>query len=539
MALTPRALLISFLLLPTLSGMADAQSAGLDPDHELPHWMRGWSALRGAADLPRRLPGVGVATSSFQFDSPRLGSFWTAGNPGGLVDGIRDARSDFMFGWSRQRGDYRRPLDPGAARLLQGQAQAWKGFSPTVSMLGRVVFDQERLDPGTRADASAPYATSPFITIDTSGTGFRRTRAVLEGAAGWKLGGWGLGVTVGFDARDHTTILSGVVRRVRLATPGVVLGATRRMGAIEVGVLGRYRHKAEEIRVFQRSAATHVYQLAGYREVEAIATQPPYYRRREENSSAFGVSLAGQLGKTTWSLLAEKTRQREGLWRQQINDPARDRWNANGWEARAGLQRAVGSRGLLTVHAHITSLTGEGDLSTDSADVIFRAEESAWDVEAELRLLPAGSGWAGTATLGLAHESRDRRDVGGNSPIGASVGSTSPYLAVELGRSLGERFFLAVGGALSFYGPTSALPDPSNRGPLYQTYSAPELDLSSSRATPVAFSLMLKYRAAKSATLWLSGRTERLSSSESVPISAFTPSGSRTATSFSGGVILR
>lgn len=534
-----RAALISVLLLPALYGIAGAQSAGLDPDHALPYWMRGWSALRGAADLPRRLPGAGAATSAFLFDSPRLGSFWTAGNPGGLVAGIRDTRSDFIFVWSRQRGDYRRPLDPGAARLLQGEAQAWKGFSPTFSMLGRVVFDQERLDPGTRADASAPYASSPFVTIDTSGTGFRRTRAVLEGAAGWKLGGWGLGVTVGFDARDHTTILSGVVRRIRLATPGVVLGATRRMGGVEVGVLGRYRHKAEEIRVFQRSAATHVYQLAGYREVEAIATQPPYYRRREENSSAFGVSLAGQLGKASWTLLAEKTRLREGLWRQQINDPARDRWDADGWKAGAGLQRPMGTRGLLSVHASITSLTGDGDLSSDSAGVIFAAEESAWDIEAELRLLPAERGWAGTATLGIAHESRDRRDVGGNSPIGTSVSSFSPSLALELGRSVGERFFVAAGGAFSFYGPTSALPDPNNRGPLYQTYSAPELDLSSSRATPVALSLMLKYRTSESATFWLSGRTERLSSSESVPISPFTPSGSRTATSFSGGVILR
>jgi hypothetical protein len=539
MALTSRAILVSFLLQSSLTGIAAAQSAGLDPEHELPPWMQGWSALRGAADLPRRLPGAGVATSSFLFDSPRLGSFWTAGNPGGLVDGARDTRSDFMFAWSRQRGDYRRPLDPGAARLLQGQAQAWKGFSPTFSMLGRVVFDQERLDPGTRADASAPYASSPFVTIDTSGTGFRRTRAVLEGAAGWKLGGWGLGVTVGFDARDHTTILSGVVRRMRLATPGFVLGATRRMGAIEVGVLGRYRHKAEEIRVFQRSAATHVYQLAGYREVEAIATQPPYYRRREENSSAFGASLAGQLGRTTWSLLAEKTRLREGLWRQQINDPARDRWDADGWKAGAGFQRPMGSRGLLTVHASITSLTGGGDLSTDSAGVIVAAEESAWDVEAELRLLPSERGWAGTATLGLAHQSRDRRDVGGNSPIGTSVSSLSPSLAVELGRNVGERFFVAFGGALSLHGPTSALPDPRNRGPVYQSYVAPELDLYSSRATPRAVSFMLQYRTGKSTTLWMSGRTERLSSSESAPISAFTPSGSRTATSLAGGVTLR
>ena len=178
-------------------------------------------------------------------------------------------------------------------------------------------------------------------------------------------------------------------------------------------------------------------------------------------------------------------------------------------------------------------------MSTDSAGVVFAADESAWDIEAELRLLPVDRGWTGTAVLGLAHESRERRDVGGNSPIGTTVRFVSPSVAVELGRNVGDRFFLASGAALSLYGPTSALPDPNNRGPLYQHYFAPELDLYSSRATPVAFSLMLQYRTGRSATLWLSGRTERLSSSESVPISALTPGGCRTATSFFGGVILR
>ena len=98
---------------------------------------------------------------------------------------------------------------------------------------------------------------------------------------------------------------------------------------------------------------------------------------------------------------------------------------------------------------------------------------------------------------------------------------------------------MAVGGALALYGPTSALPDPDNRGPVYQKYSAGELDLYASRATPVAISLLLQYRVGKGATLWLSGRTERLSSSESVPLSSFSPGGSRTATSIGGGVTLR
>src|SRR5438128_10387084 len=76
-----------------------AQSTGLDPEHDLPAWMREWSSLRAAADLPRQLPGAGTATSSLLFGPPRIGSFWTAGNPAGLVEGVRDSRSDFWASW--------------------------------------------------------------------------------------------------------------------------------------------------------------------------------------------------------------------------------------------------------------------------------------------------------------------------------------------------------------------------------------------------------------------------------------------------------
>lgn len=499
--------------------------------------MRAWSALNLKSDLPRRLPGAGAATSAFRFGAPRVGTFWTAGNPAGLVEGIPDVRSDFAAGWSRQHGDYRRRLDPGTAQLTQGRAQSWKGLSPAFALLGQVVFDQERMDPGTDADATAPFGSSPLVSLDTSGTGLRRTRAVLEGVAGWKLGPWGVGVTLGFEARDHSSILSGVTRRIRSAMPALVLGATRKMGAVELGVHGRYRHRAEEIRVFERSENARVYQLAGYGEAVGLDLIEPYFRRTEENASAFGASLGGSSGRLTWIASAEATRLTTRLWRQRINDPDQDRWDARGFEARGAVQRPVGARGLLTVHAKLVSLSGEADLVTDSAGVIFTADESLAELEAEYRLPPRAGSWTGAVTVGIARESRTRQDIAAT--LGTDISATVPSLAVEVGRELGTRMFVAVGGALSLYGPTSALPDPDNRGPVYQKYSAGELDLYASRATPVAISLLLRYRVGKGATLWLSGRTERLSSSESVPLSGFSPSGSRTVTSIGGGVTLR
>lgn len=527
------------LLLPLLSvfGMprlGAAQSLGLNQDHDLPVWMRSWSALGSRAELPRRLPSAGTATSAFHFGAPRVGAFWTAGNPAGLVQGTRDARTDFAAAWSRQTGDYRRPLDPGAARLLQGAVQGWKGFSPSFSLLGRVVFDQERLDPGTRSDFTEAFPSSPFVSTDTSGSGVRRTRARLEGAAGWKLGRWNAGVTTGYEARDQLSIISTVVRRVRSVTPGLVLGFSRTLGGIELGGFARVRRTAETVLLYTRTGSGRVYELTGYREVPLIDLSNSYYRRREQNSSSLGGTLGGGSGRTRWALYAEADRQTERLTRQQQNDPAVDRWDESGWSAGGALQRSLGACWLFTLHARTVRLAGDADLALDSTGSIFHASESALDTELELRKLSPGGGWSGALTVGIARESRSRRDS--TIALATTVTSTTSSVALELGRSLGSRGFAAAGAALAYYGPTSSTPNVASRGPIYRYYFAPEYALYSSRARPSAVSFLFRYRVSKNANLWSSGRLERLSSAESPPFSPFVPGGSRTAGSFSAGI---
>jgi hypothetical protein len=518
-----------------LSRAAGAQALGLDPVHDLPVWLRNWSALGNPADLPRSLSGAGVATSSFFYGPPRVGSFWTAGNPAGLVDGVRDSRSDFAGTWSRQRGDYRRPLDPGATRLVQASAQSWRAFSAKFSMLGRVTFDQERLDPGSRADFTEAYGSSPFMTADTSSSPLRRTRVVLEGASAWRLGRWDVGVTVGYEAQDRITIESPVVRRGRSVTPGLVLGVARKLGKLRLGGYGRVRHTAETIFLSTQQAVARIYDLTGYREVPFFQIPPSaYYRRRTSDVSGFGATLAGGGDRTQWTLYAEGDNQKERLSRQRQNDPAKDLWDESGWSAGGAVQRSLGASWLVTVHGRAVHLSGDGDQALDSAGTIFRAEETSFNLEGEIRLLPKEGSWNGTLTLGFAHEARTRRDS--VLQIGTDVSSGTPSVALEVGRPVGGRLFAAVGGAVAFYGPTSALPDPAARGPVYQAYIGPEYALYASRARPTAVSLLLRYRVSKGSELWLSARTERLSSTEPVPISTFVASGNRTATSVMGGV---
>jgi hypothetical protein len=514
--------------------VAAAQSAGLDPDHDLPVWMRAWSALSAGADLPRRLPGAGTATSALFFGAPRVGTFWTAGNPAGLVADVRDSRSDFGAAYRRQSGEYRRPLDPGAAKLMQVSGQSWRGFSNSVSLLGRVSFDQERYDPGTRADMTDPFSSGPLVTTDTSGAPVRRTRAMLEGVAGWRSGRWSVGVSAGYEARENSSILATVTRRDLLNTPAAVLGVSRGIGGTAtLGVYGRFRHRSETIRLIPGSGATNVYDLQGYSEVTLIGVLiNPYYRRREENARSFGFSLDGG-SRNRWTVYAQTNSLHDRQWRQQSDQPPKDAWDATGWTAGGAVQRPLGASWLATLHARAVSLSGEADLAQDTLGVFFTADESLLELEAELRRVPDTGGWLGVLTVGFDRQSRNRRDLAAK--LETRISSGSPWVGVEVGHTVSGRLSLSVGGAIAAYGPTSALPDPALQGPVYQVYVAPEVDLFGRTAHPTAFSLLARYRTGGAGFLWLSSRTEHLSPSGAA-LSSFSPSASRSSTFVSMGV---
>lgn len=536
MALASRVAALALAGLTLGASAGQAQSWGLDPDRDLPVWLRSWSALRPAADLPGRLTGAGTSSSAFLFGPPRVGLFWSAGNPAALATDLADARTDFTFGWGRQQGDYRRPLDPTASRLIQLQALSWKPVSDRFSVLGRVLFDQDRYEPGTRSDRSEPFGSSPFVTTDTSATPVRRTRVLLEGVVSRRLGAWNLGATLGYAARDHNTILSGVLRRTRLVTPGIVGGASRRIGSVDLGLHARYRYQSETIRVIEISEEARVYELIGYREPVALNLQPDYYRRREEDGFTWGVSAAASLGQARITLFAERNTTGERLWVQETNDPVQDRWDADGMVAGAALRWPLSENWLLSIQSRYVSLDGEADVGSDSAGVIFAAEESSLDADAELRLNPGGGGWVGALTLGVAARDRRRTDLALALPT--EVKSTTPRVQLEVGRQMGERLFLSLGGSFAHYGANSLIPDPATRGPLYRYYYAPEFGLYATDAGAVAGVLLTRYRVARTASLWLNLRTERLTPSSGATPVPLAPSGSRTATSLVVGATL-
>jgi hypothetical protein len=527
---------VIWLLIGT-PAVAAAQSVGQGP--ELPDWLVRWSPLRSAGDLGRRLPSGRSVGVPLLFGAPRIGTFWTAGNPGAIAQQIRDSRADYLALAGGERGGYRRPLDPESARLLRGRAQAWRAITPRFSLIGAVRLDQTRTD-SSRADFAEPYGSSPFTLTDTLGTPMRRIGAVLEGGAGWQLGAWGVGAALGYQQDENLSTLSPVVRRIRSVTSGASAGLTRQVGSLVLGLSATGRYSSESAALVGRFGSTLAQDLAGYRSIPGIPVTPTGGDARRHRQDVFsgGASVSGRLGTASrWVLAAARVRSHERFTRQESNDPAWDRWNQSGWNADAALQSPMGAGQLLTLRAGYVTARGEGALAADTTGFVFTARESGFDSEAELRLLPSPGAWEGRLAMGLAREARTRSDS--ITRVQTVVTSITPSLSVELGRTVGARAFVGIGGLYSHYGPTSTLPRPGSLNATFRTYVVPEYAVYSTPANLWAVSVLGRWQVSGRAALWVSSGVGRLSPTVRPSPPYPRPDGSRSAVSLVAGVTVR
>ena len=465
-----------------------------------------------------------------------MGLFWTAGNPAGLFQELRDTLTDFGVTLAHESGSLRRPLDPGASSQRRASAIGWMPLNERVAVLGAVTLDQQSLDPGSHADVIDAYATSPFATLDTSTSATRNTGAELQGAVSTHFGSWGLGLALGYDALERETISAGLVRRSRRAVPGATLGLTKQIGAIRLGPYGRWHSSAETVYLIERAGEGLVIQLEGLRDVQPLDILSFYYRRIEETTPTAGWSVAGPLGRGSWALYVERSWLRQRLTRQEADNPASDRWDAGAWSGGGAYQRPLRARALLTVDLRYMKLRGDGDLALDSTGVIFRASESAIVGSAEVRVLPDSSHLAVAIGLQVRWEHRQRDAL--TVPIAAEVTGLTNSVTIVLGRQLSSRLFGTATLGTAGYSANSSYPAPYALGPIYQTYELPEYDLASRPAHPWLGAIGLRWTASPRTSLWLTAAAQHVSPSKEGLTASFGPRGSRSFVDLSVGVKL-
>jgi hypothetical protein len=482
------------LLLGVARGALGQQVAGLEQ----------WSTLSPPATVV--LSPLAPPPPQLLLLAPRrpVSLFWFGGNPGAVPGSVERSHSSYAFGSSRETGAYRRPLDVPEASALTVSVMAWQPLGAHGAAVGRVALRDQGLDPGGLSHELNPYGSGPLISSDTTSPPVDRVRAVLEGAIGWRVGGWGIGAALAYDATDNRTHATRLPRFGRSVQSGATLGVVRWLGAgLQVGAHARYVDDVEEFSILALGANGTVYQLLGLSEPFAIAVTSiqPYYRRFERHASAVGGGVSGRAFGATWAAFWQSERRRE----RQTSDRAAvrqfDRWRADATTWGVMAERPLPWCGLV-VRGGIrrSSLDGTAEIATLEG-VINERHETALDLELSVRAGTADSLWLAGLVLGASR--REQRQDDFLAQLAASVATWSPGLTVELAHRLGRS--TAVAGAVGYAGryAVATIPNPAGKGAGYQAYVAPELGWSATQATARTVTVVVRQRVRAATSVWL------------------------------------
>jgi peroxiredoxin len=484
-----------------------------------------------------RTPGPEYLPNLLLYPAPRVGLLWTMGHVGALPFELEDRRSDFHGAMADVSGDFRRPLDPAQARAVDLAGFGWRPLGEG-GVVGRANLTVQSLDPSSYAHVLAPYGSSPLAATDTSAPAVEGPTARLEGAGGWRFGGWGVGLAAGYEA----VVLRGgprLSRSGRVSSWGASGGLVRRLGGLRLGLYGRWQGWAEQLVISSNGDPGLVHQLKGYAEPEPILVLPTsgaYPRRIEHEAKSAGLGVAGGLAGVAWALFAEATRRTETETSTlRSNNPPEDGWQTSGPIIGGALQATLWGRLLATLDARWMELEGSAT-RPDLEGAIFRANESALVVTSDFRIAPTSSRWGGALGLSVRRESRDRRDA--VAELGTDIEGWVHAATLEVAHWFSQGFIASVGYAGARYSRTASIPDPFYLGPAFRGLIAPELAYYATESVSHQGALTLRWNAHRNSSLWVQGRYGVLKPLENQVDLFYAPDGERQSWSLALGVVL-
>lgn len=503
-------------------------------------WREAWSPLLPLADLVHALPAAPRSPGLLSAPAPRSGMHWTAGNPAGLAWEIDVPRQEFLARHARTEGEYRRPLDPASVSTTEIGGLAWEPLDGAGALLGRLSAARLALGEGSLANTALPYTSSPHVVMDTSGAALRQTVARLEGAGGWRLGGWGAGLALGYETLDTRTEGAAVARAFRFTRPALSAGLARELGPLRLGLHGRWQGGSQTTQLAPRRGLSilRVYPIEGYTDPRALEFDQGFYHRiTQRRASAVGASLAGQTGPARWALFAERAALREEQTSQLANEPPLDVWEAAGGSAGLGLELALGGPLWLALDARYQWLGGEAiRAALPQEGILYDADESRAAATAELRYLPAPA-WQTAARLSLERGEHRRDDH--VSRLNSELAGWTYGGTLEVARELGGGLAVAAAAGASRYVPFGSLPDPRFAGLSFRSHVAPALMQAGMPASAVAGSLTLRWQRPAAESVWLHVGYAATSADFTSYRLQLAPEGERSGWEVALGVLLR
>jgi hypothetical protein len=500
-----------------------------------------FSARVAPAQLTRQLPARDTTMLGIFDPIWHPGIFAVSGNPAGLPWELAPAIHEYVLRHDTEQGAYRRPLDALDERETKIVASGWQPVTLAGAMIGRIVVDQQRMAPGPFADQANPYASNPFVTVDTSSSAITAMNVAMDGSAGWALGRTAFGITLGYETRDAHTVEAGFVRLERSVVPGANAGVARRLhggtspATFTVGLAAGWHGGAETVDLVDRANAGRAYEIAGLTEPKVVNVSeidPSYYHRFEQSSEFVGASGALAAKNLHIATGIESAQARYRDWIVPSDHPPASRWSPRSIRANAGAEYRS-AYGLLQLRAEWTALHGSAQLASDSTGAAFETREHETVGWAVFRT-PIEAAWAAALAFSLS----DWRHVQADTAPGvfANLRSRTPSLQVTTGRWLTRIIFAEAGFELSRFTVRGAIPSLRGRDDAYRTYIAPELELYATPARENAMHASVRWCLDRRASLWLQGSVATASPEARLPLTNLPPTGSRRLASIRFGV---
>ena len=525
-------------LFGVLGPIADlaGQDVGAIDVPDAPTWLRPWSPLLWTAELPRTLPSKVLALpDALLSPSPRVGLFWTAGNPGAVAADIQDSFSLYAAGGGGEEGEYRRPLDPAEMTERHGASLAWRPFGERGAAIGSVRVTSSELR-GAMSDYDLAYPGSPYVVMDTAASDLGRTDVQLEGAGGWQIGRLGFGVALGYRAHRTRTVAAPVPRSLSVADPGAGAGLTWSVSpGLTLGVHGRWRSHVERVSLYTVAAPSRVYRLQGYFEPPPQDLAGGFYSRRLEREGYAGtVSAGGSLAGLTWTAFVESGTQEERQFPAQDVTPDVDTWRSDALTFGGAIVRPLRSRnGQLSLSGRYTSLSGDAGRGDLPDTVTFVGDERVFHGGGELRL-DAGASVRLVGSFVVRYEDRARTDQLAH--VGSTMRSWTNGFGLAAVFRPSARLQVSPAVANTWYGAGGGIPDPLKMGKAFGRYVAPEMAVAVSDAGVRAAALTTLWSIRNGTGIWGTVRYVSLSPSGEAISLPFQPDGSRTRWSIELGV---
>ena len=444
--------------------------------------------------------------------APRVGQFWSAGNPAALAHEVDDTRGEIRLRAGGEHGPYRHPLDAADYGIVQFSGLHWQPLGERSAVAGRVVADETTSSAGSFSSFLVRHSPDPFVVTDATSPSMRHMRVRVEGAYGWRTGPWGIGVGLGLEVSDDRTREARTPRLGRTSAPALSFGLLRALagGDSSASVYGSWIGAHENSRVaLPPGTMVVVRELDGFGEPQPLRVTGPRVFARDVGRARhlFGVAVSGRSGNWQWVARGEHEEIGHEHASSRLSGDPPNRWKAGTW--RAGLD-LLGRLGPLRARASALYATVDGDAfrrDLMGQGAIFRVRDRSFRALVDLRMPLAGSAWTAAVRVAARRQSRLRQDF--------LISATSdlrfwqPDASFEVARILTKRTAISVGGSVSAYRPSAYVPETGVFGAVDPLFAAPEMAFHSIRARAHAATAAVRVRLGDGPALVGRGRFER------------------------------